>query len=131
VSISSLFLGLGAASGAVSVALGALGAHALKSRLDAAALAAFQTGVEYQFFHSLALCVVALWLRGADQSGHGAVLFAACAFIFGILFFSGSLYILALDGPRWLGPVTPIGGVAFIAGWLALAYEGFRRAFSG
>jgi uncharacterized membrane protein YgdD (TMEM256/DUF423 family) len=130
VNVSSLILGLGAASGAVSVALGALAAHALKARLDAAALSAFQTGVEYQFFHSLALCAVAVWLRGAAPGDQGATLFAGCAFVVGILFFSGSLYGLAFDGPRWLGPVTPLGGLAFIAGWSALAYEGFRRAFA-
>ena len=115
----SLLLALGAVSGAISVMLGAFGAHALKVRLSADALAAFQTAVQYQMVHSLALIAVGLWLLRHPEDMLSR--YAALAFCFGILFFSGSLYGLTLGGPRWLGPVTPIGGTLFIAGWLLFA----------
>ena len=128
--LPSLFFGIGAASCAVSVALGAFGAHVLKSRLEPAALSAFETAVHYQFLHSLALCAVALWMKSASTEVGGAGAVAGYAFVAGILLFSGSLYVLALGGPRWLGPVTPLGGLAFIAGWLMLAYDALRRTFA-
>ena len=115
----SLLLALGAVSGAISVMLGAFGAHALKARLSADALSAFQTAVQYQMMHSLALIAVGLWLSRHPEDMLSR--YAALAFCFGILFFSGSLYGLTLGGPRWLGPVTPIGGTLFIAGWLLFA----------
>ena len=120
----SLLLALGAVSGAISVMLGAFGAHALKVRLSADALSAFQTAVQYQMMHSLALIAVGLWLvRHPDDM---LSRYAAVAFCFGILFFSGSLYGLTLGGPRWLGPVTPIGGTLFIAGWLLFAVAAIK-----
>jgi len=120
----SLLLALGAVSGAISVMLGAFGAHALKARLSADALSAFQTAVQYQMMHSLALIAVGLWLvRNPDDM---LSRYAAVAFCFGILFFSGSLYGLTLGGPRWLGPVTPIGGTLFIAGWLLFAVAAIK-----
>ncbi|MEL0289319.1 MAG: DUF423 domain-containing protein, partial [Gammaproteobacteria bacterium] len=106
-------------SGAISVMLGAFGAHALKVRLSADALSAFQTAVQYQMVHSLALIAVGFWLLRHPEDALSR--YAALAFCFGILFFSGSLYGLTLGGPRWLGPVTPIGGTLFIAGWLLFA----------
>ena len=115
----SLLLALGAVSGAISVMLGAFGAHALKARLSADALSAFQTAVQYQMVHSLALIAVGLWLARHPEDMLSR--YAAFAFCFGILFFSGSLYGLTLGGPRWLGPVTPIGGTLFIAGWFLFA----------
>lgn len=129
---ASVLFGLGALSAAVAVALGALGAHALRGRLDASALSAFQTAVQYQFLHSLAVCIVALWLHGMaqDASARSGGVAAAWAFCVGILLFSGSIYGLVLGAPRWLGPVTPVGGVAFIVGWLVLAATAFRRATS-
>jgi uncharacterized membrane protein YgdD (TMEM256/DUF423 family) len=127
--LSRLFLTLGAVGGGVSVALGAFAAHGLKARLDPAALSTFQTGVTYQFFHSLALCVVALWLRQLSKepalSDPAAI--SGIAFAVGILLFSGSLYALALGGPRWFGPVTPLGGLAFIVGWLTFAWSAWRN----
>ena len=120
----SLLLALGAVSGAISVMLGAFGAHALKARLSADALSAFQTAVQYQMMHSLALIAVGLWLvRHPDDM---LSRYAAVAFCFGILFFSGSLYGLTLGGPRWLGPATPIGGTLFIAGWLLFAVAAIK-----
>ena len=115
----SLLLALGAVSGAISVMLGAFGAHALKARMSADALSAFQTAVQYQMMHSLALIAVGLWLLRHPEDMLSR--YAALAFCFGILFFSGSLYGLTLGGPRWLGPVTPIGGTLVIAGWLLFA----------
>jgi uncharacterized membrane protein YgdD (TMEM256/DUF423 family) len=129
----ALYLGLGAVASGTAVALGAFGAHALRGRLDAAALATWQTAVQYQFFHGLALCVVALWLRAAvadEPALPRLAAIAAGAFCAGILLFSGSLYGLVLGGPRWLGPVTPIGGLALIGGWLCLGYDGIRRSLA-
>ena len=126
---SRLFLTLGAASSAISVVFGAFAAHALKARLDAAALATFHTGVTYQFFHSLALCLLALWLRqlGRDIAATEPAVIGGFAFIAGIVLFSGSLYVLALGGPRVFGPVTPLGGLAFIIGWTAFALSAWRN----
>jgi len=128
VDFSRVFLTLGATAGGIAVALGAFAAHGLRSRLDPTALHAFETGVTYQFFHGIALCALALWCRQlvrAPAIGDAAVL-AGAAFIIGILFFSGSLYALALGAPRWLGPITPIGGLAFISGWTAFAWSAWR-----
>jgi uncharacterized membrane protein YgdD (TMEM256/DUF423 family) len=110
------------------VVLGAFGAHALKARLGEAALQTWQTAVTYQFIHALALLVVGLLLRSPfSGSGNERLLNAAgAAFVVGLLFFSGSLYGLVLGGPRWLGPITPLGGVAFILGWATLAFAVIR-----
>lgn len=115
------FIIIGAVCAALAVTLGAFGAHALKSRLDANTLAVFQTGVEYQFYHALGILVIGLLLMnpqapvGAKTAGW--LLFA------GILLFSGSLYVLSLSGQRMLGMITPFGGLAFILGWLWLAWS--------
>ena len=109
----------GALSAALSVALGAFAAHALKSRMPPEALAVFQTGVQYQFYHSLGLILVGI----LTQRHKGARLLTAAGILMavGILLFSGSLYALSTTGIRSLGIITPIGGVAFIAAWLLLA----------
>src|SRR5512132_3075870 len=112
-----LFLILGALSGFISVAAGAFGAHALKARLPDDLLAVFETGARYQMFHALALVAVA-W-AGTRWPGSAATR-AGWLFVVCTVLFSGSLYALALSGVRWLGAITPIGGVAFLAGWLAL-----------
>lgn len=107
-----------ALSGLMSVALGAFGAHALRGSLEPRLMNAFETGVTYQMSHSLVLLVVCLL---AEQWGKSLVIqFSALAFVLGIVLFSGSLYALALTGLKWLGPVTPIGGLALLAGWLGL-----------
>lgn len=113
--------------GALAVALGAFGAHALRDALDERSLAVWQTGVDYQFRHVLALLAAGLLARARASR---AVAFAAVAFVAGIALFSGSLYALALGAPRWIGAVTPLGGAAFIAGWLALAWSALRRSDS-
>jgi uncharacterized membrane protein YgdD (TMEM256/DUF423 family) len=109
---------LGAFAMAFGVALGAFGAHGLKSRLTPDLLAIYETGVRYHLVHGLALFVTA-WLAGEDK-GRAARL-AGLLFVVGILLFSGSLYLLALTGVRALGAVTPLGGVAWIAAWTILA----------
>jgi uncharacterized membrane protein YgdD (TMEM256/DUF423 family) len=91
-------------------------------------LSAFQTGVQYQFYHTLALILVALLLLRFPESG--MFLWAGIAFVVGILLFSGSLYALALGGPRWLGPVTPLGGVSFMVGWICLFVASWRMPTS-
>jgi uncharacterized membrane protein YgdD (TMEM256/DUF423 family) len=113
-----------ALGGATAVMLGAFGAHALRASLDEHALATWHTAVEYQFWHVLALLVVAAMASGRATASLRA---AAIAFALGIGLFSGSLYALALGGPRVLGAITPFGGVAFIAGWIALAIHVWKH----
>ncbi len=117
------FLALGALSAAMSVAAGAFGAHALKARLAPELLAVFETGARYQTFHALGL-VAAAW--AADRFPGAAAAWAGWLFLAGTVLFSGSLYALALSGVRAFGAVTPFGGVAFIAGWAALALAALR-----
>jgi uncharacterized membrane protein YgdD (TMEM256/DUF423 family) len=112
-----LFATLGAVSGLLAVAAGAFGAHALRARLSADLLAAFETGARYQMYHALALLLVA-W--AATRWPGPPVRAAGWLFVAGTVIFSGSLYLLALTGARGFGAVTPVGGLAFLAGWLAL-----------
>jgi uncharacterized membrane protein YgdD (TMEM256/DUF423 family) len=105
------------------VALGAFGAHALRARLDAGDLATFETAARYQMYHGLALLAVA-WL--ADRAPSRAADTAGWAFVIGIILFSGSLYLLTLGGLRWMGAVTPLGGVSFLIGWINLALAARR-----
>src|SRR5688500_2211513 len=109
---------------ALAVALGAFGAHALKSRLAPDLQAVWQTAVEYHAWHALGLFGVALYLL--HRPAVAGTAWSAWLFIAGIVLFSGSLYALALTGTRAFGAVTPIGGTAFIAGWLALALAVWR-----
>jgi uncharacterized membrane protein YgdD (TMEM256/DUF423 family) len=120
--------GLGALLGFLAVALGAFGAHALRSRVPPALVATFETGVRYQMYHALALLACA-WALERDRAtaGHGPrsrpmAQAAAWLFLLGIVFFSGSLYALVLSGQPWWGAVTPLGGLAFLAGWACLAW---------
>ena len=113
---------IGALMGFVGVGLGAFGAHGLKGRLSPDMLAIFETGVRYQMYHALALLAVGALMSRIEGR---AVVVAGWSFAAGILIFSGSLYALALTGITTLGAVTPIGGVAFLAGWIALAVATF------
>lgn len=116
--MDKLFIIIGAISGALSVTLGAFGAHALRERLTASLLDTFETGVRYEIYHAFAIFVVAFALTRWTSP---LLVYAGWAFVVGTIIFSGSLYLLALSDTRWLGAITPIGGVAFIAGWILLA----------
>ncbi len=118
------FLLLASILGGLAVALGAFGAHALESRMSAELLSTYEVGVRYHFYHALALLgVVAVISRWPES---GLAVWAGWLFVIGILIFSGSLYILAFTGVRWLGAITPIGGVALIAGWACLVWVALR-----
>ena len=112
-----LFFSIGALSAFISVAAGAFGAHALRTRLSPEYLAVFETAARYQMYHALGLLAVA-W-AGARWPG-ALPQWAGWLFLGGTVLFCGSLYALALTGTRWLGAITPFGGVAFLAGWLCL-----------
>ena len=114
-----LFFALGSVAAFIGVALGAFAAHGLKSRLDPAMLATFETGVRYHMYHALALLGVAWACTRWPGTWTNA---AGWLFVAGIVVFSGTLYALALTGTRWLGAITPLGGLAFLAGWLCLAW---------
>ena len=117
-SLDRLFFALGAGSAFVAVAAGAFGAHALKARLTPDMLGIFEIGVRYQMYHALGLIACA-W---AVTKWPGSLVAASgWLFVAGTVIFSGTLYALALTGVRWLGAVTPLGGLAFLAGWLCLA----------
>lgn len=117
-------LGLwGGLFGGLAVIAGAFGAHALRGRLSAGFLSAFEAGVRYQMYHALALLAVALLL---ERRPSGALRASGWCFVGGTLVFSGSLYLLALTGIGWWGAVTPLGGVALIVGWGLLAYGLWR-----
>lgn len=113
-----LFLMAGAIFGGLSVALGAFGAHALKDLLTKnQRLDVYETAVRYQFFHALGLILLGILIQ---QMPHKFLNSAGYAFIIGTIIFSGSLYILSITNIRWLGAITPIGGLAFIIGWVLL-----------
>ena len=117
--VERVFFGLGALSAGLAVALGAFAAHGLRGRLSAEALATFETGARYHMYHALALLAVA-W--AAARWPGGATSVAGWLFVVGTVLFSGSLYVLAVTGVRALGAITPFGGLAFILGWIALAW---------
>ena len=110
---------IASASAGLSVILGAFAAHGLKSRLPENPLSAFETGVQYQMYHSLALILIALLYR---QFLHQAMLWSAYTMLAGVLLFSGSLYFLALTRISMFGPITPLGGLCLIVAWFMLAY---------
>lgn len=112
----------GAVAGGLAVVLGAFGAHALRARLSIEDLGIYETAVRYQMYHAFALFIAAWMLsRNAAQASTAAWLFIA-----GIVIFSGSLYLLVATGHRWLGAITPIGGLCLIAGWVMLGVAAWR-----
>jgi uncharacterized membrane protein YgdD (TMEM256/DUF423 family) len=121
-SMDKTFVFAGALLGGLGVAIGAFGAHGLRGRLSPEMLAVFETGVRYHIYHALAILATAALLRRIDGR---AVLIAGWSFMAGIVLFSGSLYALALSGVTTLGAITPIGGVAFLVGWISLAVAAF------
>ncbi|UFJ41502.1 DUF423 domain-containing protein [Brevibacillus humidisoli] len=120
--MAAAFLVIGSIAALLAVALGAFGAHALKRKLSADMLAIFQTGVQYQMIHAIAILLIGGWWK---QFGALALFsYAGWFFLAGILLFSGSLYALSLSGVRKLGAITPLGGLCFLAGWFCLVLAG-------
>ena len=117
-SLAKIYLLIAAVNGLMAVVLGAFGAHALKSRLTESLLSAWQTGVQYHFYHVLALLGLGILINGGLYNKYASA--SGAFFSIGIVLFCGSLYWLALGGPRWLGPITPLGGLCFIIAWLNL-----------
>jgi uncharacterized membrane protein YgdD (TMEM256/DUF423 family) len=119
-----VFFGLGSLLAGLAVVAGAFGAHGLRERLAPDLLAVFETAARYQMYHALGLLAVAWATTRWPESGAGL---AGWLFVAGIVVFSGSLYLLALSGARWLGAITPLGGLCFLAGWALLAGSAWRR----
>ena len=118
-----VFFILGALSAFVGVAAGAFGAHSLKSRISAEMLLVFEVGVRYQMYHAFAL-IAAAWVQVKWPSA--LVTTGGWFFVIGIILFSGSLYLLSLSGLKWLGAITPLGGLAFLSGWACLVLAVWR-----
>jgi uncharacterized membrane protein YgdD (TMEM256/DUF423 family) len=123
--VIKIVLSCAAFSAMMSVMLGAFAAHGLKSKLSENLLNTFQTGVQYQMYHSLALILLVILYRQIPQS---LLLYSAGFMLAGIILFSGSLYMLALTQMKWFGPITPIGGVCFIVGWALLIASALKGA---
>lgn len=121
-----LFISLGAASALLAVAAGAFGAHALSDRLSSDQLGVYQTAVAYQMYHALGLLAVGILLGRFSVGGSPWLTASGWLLLAGTILFSGSLYGLSLSGVRLLGAVTPLGGVAFLVGWAALAVGVWR-----
>jgi len=121
--VSSTWFGIGAVAAALGVGLGAFGAHGLKERVSLEMLAVFETAVRYHLIHALGLLAVG-W--AADRWPGSWTQSAGILMLCGILLFSGSLYLMTFSGARWLGAITPLGGLAFIAAWVSLAVAAFR-----
>lgn len=120
------FFVIGSLLGGLAVALGAFGAHALESRLTSDALSTFETAARYQMYHSLALLAVAFAIT--RWQGSNMATWAGRLFVTGVVLFSGSLYLLSITDLRWLGAIAPVGGAAFVAGWLCLALAAWRQS---
>ena len=118
--MTKFFLSIAAILAGLSVAGGAFASHALKDKLSERALAIFETGSKYQMYHALALLMIGLLLSRSEVAST-LLNTAGLAFLAGIVLFSGSLYALSLSGVKWLGAITPLGGVAFLVGWGCLA----------
>ncbi len=121
--MKSNWFAVGAIAAAIGVTIGAFGAHALKSRVTEDLLSVFEIGVRYQMYHALGLLAVA-WAAGRWPGSLPNA--SGWLFTLGILLFSGSLYLMTFTGARWLGAITPVGGLCFILGWIALAMTALR-----
>jgi uncharacterized membrane protein YgdD (TMEM256/DUF423 family) len=113
----SSLIPIGAINAALSVGAGAFAAHGLRGKIDARMLEVFETGARYQMYHALAMILAGLLAASMPRAATAGWIFQA-----GIVLFSGSLYALALAEARWLGPITPLGGVLFLVGWVWLAW---------
>jgi len=117
--MSNLFIGLGALNAFIAVAMGAFSAHALKGKLSEHYLSVIQTAADYQFYHALGLILIGLiFLHNKSR----LITLAGWLMLNGIILFCGSLYTLSLSGTKWLGMITPLGGLCFLIAWLMLAY---------
>ena len=125
-SLSQRIFVLGTVFAGSAVAAGAFGAHALKSILDTPSLQVFDTATRYQMYHAFGLCIVS-W--AIDRYPEQRLEQVGWLFAVGILLFSGSLYVVALAGIRWMGAVTPVGGLAFLSGWILLGWRIWRNTF--
>src|SRR4051812_28471230 len=121
--LSKQWVMIGAMSAFFGVAFGAFGAHALKNSLSEKSLSIYHTAVQYQLIHALALITLGIW---ASQNSTADTQFAGTAFTLGIVVFSGSLYALAVTELRFLGAITPLGGLSFLAGWIAFAFLAWK-----
>ncbi len=119
-----IFVFFGSISGMLAVAAGAFGAHALRQRMPPEMLSVFETGARYQMYHALALIAVG-WAAAHWQAP--VMQFSGWCFVLGTVLFSGSLYVLAFTDSRWVGAVTPLGGLSFLLGWLTLAYGVWKQ----
>lgn len=121
------FIILGSLSAFIAVAAGAFGAHLLKKQLETDLLAVFETAVRYQMYHALALILTAILTIHSNNTWatRGGWLFTT-----GTILFSGSLYVLSLTGVKWFGAITPLGGIAFLAGWICLAIHASKQKIS-
>ena len=127
---SNAAIASGALLAAMGVGLDAIVAHILRDILKADALAAFQTATRYQLYHSLAIVAAGIAARVFGNGSEKGYLIAALLFGLGIVFFCGSLYMLALGGMKWLGWITPLGGLAFLGGWIMLFVAGASHRLS-
>ena len=124
--MNKLFLMIASISGALSVAIGAFGAHGLKKILEESGrMDTFETGVKYQFYHTIALFLVAILI---EKMPFSQMHYAGWCFVVGIVIFSGSLYALCLSGITKLGAITPIGGLFFIVGWVLMALAAMKMS---
>jgi len=117
--MQKLFLSIGSVAMALAVSLGAFGAHGLKGKLSAEMLDIFETGVKYNFYHAIGLLIIGILAYHLPETG--LLKWSGWLMVAGIIIFSGSLYLLALSDVRWLGAITPVGGVCFIVSWILLA----------
>jgi uncharacterized membrane protein YgdD (TMEM256/DUF423 family) len=122
------FIGIGGLNALLSVAVGAFGAHGLKGTMPADLMEIYQTGVQYHMVHALGLLLIGLLINQSKSSEGRAVSAAGWCLLAGIILFSGSLYALSLSGIRWLGAITPLGGVCFLAGWLLVVIHAWKKS---
>jgi uncharacterized membrane protein YgdD (TMEM256/DUF423 family) len=122
--MSKVFIILGSLNAFLAVALGAFGAHGLQNKLTEQMLATYETGVKYHMMHALGLILIGIISR--YTSGSVLINWSGWLICAGIVLFSGSLYLLSIGGIRWLGAITPLGGLSFLAGWILLAIAAFK-----
>jgi uncharacterized membrane protein YgdD (TMEM256/DUF423 family) len=122
--LARLFIVLGSINAALAVVFGAFGAHALKARISAQMLEVYHTSAQYHFYHAIGMVLVGIVATQIQNTG--ALRLSGFLMLAGIVLFCGSLYLLAITGITWLGAVTPLGGLAFIAAWVALAFSVLR-----